>query len=183
MFGYNWATFHAAVNDLPTALLVVGFLFDIAWWITKRESLRWAGFWTIIAGTLGAGIAVIAGEQAADHIAHSEAVHEIMETHEHLALITLGIFIVVALWRIVRERKMGTGERGAMTALALAGVIFVGLTGHEGGEMVFEHAAGVPTPALQQELQGRAEAHHHHDGDEDSDSGAEQQPPDSGHQH
>jgi uncharacterized membrane protein len=167
MFGYTWASLHAAVNDLPTALLVVGFLFDILYLLTRRESLRWAGFWMILAGSVGGLLAVLSGLQAADHIAHSEAVHEIMSEHKTLAFITLGIFAAVSIWRIVRERKMARGERGLMELLSLAGVVFVCATAWHGGEMVFRHAAGVPTPALQQEIEGRAEGHHHHDGDHD----------------
>jgi uncharacterized membrane protein len=30
MFGYDWPRLHAALNDLPAALLVVAVLFDLA---------------------------------------------------------------------------------------------------------------------------------------------------------
>ncbi len=40
MLGYDWPRFHAAVNDLPAALLFVTVLFDIAAWLTKRDSLK-----------------------------------------------------------------------------------------------------------------------------------------------
>jgi hypothetical protein len=39
MFGYDWPRLHAALNDLPAALLLVTVLFDTGAWITKRESL------------------------------------------------------------------------------------------------------------------------------------------------
>src|SRR2546430_17700434 len=47
MFGYDWPRFHAAVNDLPTALLLVTVLFDLGAWITKRDSLKSAALWTL----------------------------------------------------------------------------------------------------------------------------------------
>src|SRR5204863_226686 len=40
MLGYDWPRFHAAVNDLPAALLFVTVLFDIADWLTKRARPR-----------------------------------------------------------------------------------------------------------------------------------------------
>ena len=89
MFGYDWPRFHAAVNDLPAALLFVTVLFDFAGWFTKRESLKAAALWTLWAGVIGGWIAVIAGLQAEDVIEHGEAIHELMETHETLALTTL----------------------------------------------------------------------------------------------
>ena len=64
-------------------------------------------FWTLMVGAIGGAAAVISGLQAEEHIAHGEAVHEVMETHEKFALITLGVFAVLALWRIVRERRDG----------------------------------------------------------------------------
>src|SRR5919202_5974402 len=111
MLGYDWPRLHAALNDLPTALLLTALIFDIAAFATRRESLRLVSFWTLVAGAIGGIAAVVSGLQAEDHIAHGEAVHEIMETHETLALTTLGVFAVLALWRIIRERRMRMAER------------------------------------------------------------------------
>ena len=40
LFGYDWPSLHAALNDLPAALLFVTVLFDLAAWKTKRASSR-----------------------------------------------------------------------------------------------------------------------------------------------
>jgi uncharacterized membrane protein len=171
MLGYDWPRLHAALNDLPAALLVVAMLFDLASVALHRPALRVAGFWTVVAGAVGGVLAVLSGLQAQEHIAHGETVHQLMETHEHLALITLGIFAVVAVWRIARESRMGSGERGGVLTLSLVGTGFLLATASYGGRLVFEHAAGVPTPVLQSEMHERAEGHHHHGGaaDEDDD--------------
>ncbi|HET7241174.1 MAG TPA: DUF2231 domain-containing protein, partial [Gemmatimonadales bacterium] len=116
MFGYDWPRLHAALNDLPAALLIAAVLFDLLAAATRREGLRIASFWALMLGVLGAAAAVISGLQAENHIAHGEAVHRLMETHEKLALVTAGIFGVLALWRLLRESRMGQAER----ALALA---------------------------------------------------------------
>jgi uncharacterized membrane protein len=167
MLGYDWPRLHAALNDLPTALLLTALIFDIAALATRREGLRLVSFWTLVVGAIGGAAAVISGLQAEEHIAHGEAVHELMETHETLALTTLGIFAVLALWRIFRERRMGSAERGVVLILTLVGVGVLFATANYGGRLVFEHAAAIPSEVMEEELHERTEGHHHHDGDED----------------
>lgn len=167
--GYDLPRLHALLNDFPVGLLVAAVVFEILFLLTKRDSLRIAAYWTLMAGVIGAGLAVLSGLGAEDRIAHGEAVHEIMEEHEELAFITTGIFAVVALWRLWRERVMSRGERMAALCLALIGSGFLVSTGQHGGEMVFDHAAGIKTPALEEEIKSRAMGHKHEEGDEDED--------------
>jgi uncharacterized membrane protein len=165
MFGYDWPRLHAALNDLPAALLLVAVLFELASVVLHRPALRVAGFWTLIAGAIGGVLAVVSGLQAEGHIAHGEAVHQLMGTHETLAFITLGTFAVVALWRLVRENRMGSGERAVVLALSLGGTGTLIATAAYGGKLVFDHAAGIPTPVLEAEIHERAEGHHHGGGE------------------
>jgi uncharacterized membrane protein len=165
MFGYDWPRFHAAVNDLPAALLFVTVLFDLGSWLTKRESLKAAALWTLWAGVIGGWVAVVAGEQAEDVIEHGEAIHELMETHETLALTTMGLFTVVLVWKLVRRAKLSAVEEAALRVLSVAGLVTVVWTGTVGGKMVFEHAAGSSTATLWAELKDRQAAHHHHPGE------------------
>jgi uncharacterized membrane protein len=180
MLGYDWPRLHAALNDLPAALLLLAVLFELASVILRRPNLRVAGYWTLVSGAVGGVLAVLSGLQAEEHIAHGEAVHELMETHEKLALITLGIFAVVALWRIVRESRMGGTERGAALGLSLVGLGVLLTTAAYGGKLVFDHAAGIPTPVLEEEIHERAEGHHHGAGEE-ADEHDETTPADSAH--
>jgi uncharacterized membrane protein len=180
MLGYDWPRLHAALNDLPTALLLTAVLFDLAALVTRKASLRQVGFWTMVVGAIGGAAAVISGLQAEDHIAHGEAVHRVMETHEKLALITLGIFAVLALWRIVREKRMRSVERSLATILSVGGLGVLLSTAVYGGKLIFDHAAAIPSKVLQEELHERTEGHHH-DGDADApamqrDSSATEQP-------
>lgn len=182
MLGYDWPRLHAALNDLPTALLVTAVFFDLLASFTRRVIFRQVAFWTLLVGVLGAGLAVISGLQAEEHIDHGEAVHQLMGTHEDLALITLGVFAVLALWRLVREKRMASVERAIVVALSVGGAGLVMATGFYGGKLVFEHAAGIPSPVLEAELHERTEGHHHHAGDAAGtstplDSTAQQQPP------
>jgi uncharacterized membrane protein len=161
MLDYDWPRLHAALNDLPTALLLTAVLFDLMALVTRKQSFRQVSFWTIVFGAIGGAAAVISGLQAEEHIDHGEAVHRVMGTHEQLGLITLGVFGVLALWRIVREKRMGFRERSLVLLLSLGGVGVLFATANLGGRLVFEHAAAIPTRVLQAELHERTEAHEH----------------------
>ena len=164
MFGYDWPRLHAALNDLPAALLLVTVLFDIGAWITKRESLRAAALWTLWAGVIGGWAAVVAGLQAEDVIDHGNAIHDIMEPHETLALVTMGVFTVVLVYKLFRRGHLSRMEEPLSRVLSLVGLITLIWTAMLGGKMVFEHAAGVPTAALEPEIHDRLLRSHHHDG-------------------
>ncbi len=179
--GYDMPRWHAVLNDLPAALLVVSVLFELAAWAFKLESLKWAALWTLWAGVIGGWAAVIAGELAEDAIAndHSEAIHELMETHETLALVTMGVFTAVLGWKLWRRFNVTPLEDMVLRVLSVAGLVLVILTGVWGGKMMFEHAAGIPTKTMQTEMENR-EAGHHHEGEADERESAGS---DTSHQH
>jgi uncharacterized membrane protein len=166
MFGYDWTRTHALLTAFPVALLSVAVLFELGAIALKKETLRRTGFALLLVGTLGAAAAVLAGRQAEENVAHGGPAHELMEHHERLAYITLGTFAVVALWRLARERKMGGGERFAALLVALGGLLSLSYTGHHGGQLVFEHAAGIPDSTLTSILTARATKHEHAPGTE-----------------
>lgn len=161
MLGYDWPRLHALLNDLPVALLMTAVAFDLASLITRRHTFRQVAFWILIVGAVGAALAVISGLQAEEHIAHGDAVHRVMETHERLGLISLGVFGLLALWRILRENRMGLAERSASVVVSIAGAGVLVATGLYGGRLVFDHAAGIPSQVLEAELRERTRDHHH----------------------
>jgi len=161
--GYDWPRWHAALNDLPAALLFTTVLFDLGARLTKRESLRAAALWTLWAGVVGGWAAVVAGLQAEDVIDHGEALHDLMEQHETQALVTMSVFTVVLAYTLFRRTNLRPAEELALGALKVFGFVGILWTGAIGGKMAFEHAAGVPTKTMQAELDDRAKAHEHHD--------------------
>jgi uncharacterized membrane protein len=166
MLGYDAPRWHAMLNDLPAALLTVAVLFDFAAAALKRESLMWASIWTLWAGVLGGWAAVVAGKLAEKSINHGEAIHEIMEKHENVALMTMGVFTVVLLWKMVRRFQMPAQELALTRALSVVGILGLAWTANLGGKLMFEHAAGIPTTTLQAEIENREEGHQHEPGEE-----------------
>jgi uncharacterized membrane protein len=166
MLGYDAARWHAMLNDVPAAVLTIAVLFDIGALVTKRESLMWAAIWTLWAGVIGGWAAVIAGELASDSIEHGEAIHEIMENHETMALLTMGVFSVVLVWRLLRRFQMPSQELAITRFLSVLGLVGLIWTGVLGGKLMFEHAAGIPVKTMQAEILDRAAGHHHEAGEE-----------------
>ena len=165
MFGYDWPRFHAAVNDLPAALLFTTVLFDVAAGLTKRASLQAAALWTLWAGVVGGWVAVLAGLEAEDVIEHGEAIHDLMETHETLALTTMGIFTAVLAWKLFRRAKLTAAEDVGLRILGVAGFVGIIWTAVIGGKLVFEHAAGIPAATMRGEMENREAGHGHEHAD------------------
>jgi uncharacterized membrane protein len=173
MLGYDAPRWHALLNDLPAALLLVAVLFDFAAAARRRESLAWAAIWTLWAGVIGGWAAVIAGKLAEPAIEHGTAIHEIMEKHENIALITMSLFTIVLIWRMARRFQMPAQELAItrfLSVLGLAGLVWTGVLG---GRLMFEHAAGIPDAVLQTELQNREAGHEHAPGAEHDALGAD----------
>src|SRR2546428_251750 len=83
---------------------------------------------------------VLAGMQAEDVIEHGEAIHELMETHETLALTTMGIFTAVLAWKLFRRARLTGAEEVGLRLLGVAGFVAIIWTAVIGGKLVFEHA-------------------------------------------
>jgi uncharacterized membrane protein len=166
MLGYDAPRWHALLNDFPAALLVTAVLFDLAAAIWKRESLKWAGIWTLWAGVIGGWVAAVAGELAEKSLEHGEAIHELMELHERRALVTMGIFTAILVWKMYRRFTLPAPEQWATRVLGIIGVVGLCYVGAAGGKLVYEHAAGMSTPAMQAEIQNRAAGHQHEEGEE-----------------
>jgi uncharacterized membrane protein len=165
MLGYDAPRWHAAINDLPVALLLAAVVFDLGAAVWKRESLKWAGIWTLWAGVIGGWAAVVAGELAEESIDHGEAIHELMELHQTLALVTMGVFTLILAWKMYRRFALPPAEEVVSRVLSLVGLAGIVWTGVVGGTMVFEHAAGIPTKAMEAEIQNRAAGHEHMEGE------------------
>ncbi len=171
MSGFEWPRLHAALNDLPAALLLISVLFDLIGGITKRDSLRAAGFWTLIAGVLGAGAAVVSGLLAEDVVEHSNRAHAVMETHETLAFIVLVLFGLLALWRLVRRGVLSPREQPVALTASVIGIGLMLYTAGLGGTLVFDHGLGIKSAtmeAIQVERATDGRAPHEHAAPPDS---------------
>jgi hypothetical protein len=87
-----------------------------------------------------------------------------MERHENMALLTMSLFTIVLIWKMARRFQMPAQELALTRALSVVGVAGILWTGVLGGRLAFEHAAGIPTSALQAEIHNRMAGHAHEEG-------------------
>lgn len=166
MFPSDIFQWHAALNDLPALLLVLSVVLDVAGSVTQRESLKAAGFWTLVIGAAGAVPALVTGLLAEEVVEHGGRVHEIIERHELMGKILTGYFIALAGWRVWRKGTLSAAERPTYLTLAGVGALFMLWMAHLGGTIVYEHGAGIRTEVLQRALDDRTAGHEHAPGEE-----------------
>lgn len=134
---------HLMLVHFPIALLFASVLFDVASKALTRDSLREAALWLLGLGLLGGIVAALAGGQAEDAAEKAGVAEALIETHETLAYITLGITAILFLSRLLLRNRFSTRALAAYLVMAAIGLVAVSATGHTGGNLVYEHGAGI----------------------------------------
>ena len=143
----NWHPIfvHFTVGLLSSSVLlyVVARLVPHSRFATFAETVARGNLWL---GTLITVLTVIAGWLAFNSVQHDEPAHEVMLEHRNLALLTLAVFAVLAVWA---WRAAGTLEAPRRTPgglFVVATLVALGLltaTAWHGAELVFRHGLGV----------------------------------------
>lgn len=141
--------FHPAIVHTPIALIIVGAVFELAGHALDREWLRKAAFAMLVVGVLGAGFAVLSGRAAEELVERQPIPKEAVHEHEEIAQISWWVGLAAVVTRAIAGRA--GAARAAVAGLALllhlAAAATVGIAGFRGGELVFEHGAGVRASA------------------------------------
>ena len=132
--------FHPMLVHFPIALVVLGFIAEIAAIYFKKEiHLSRCGFYLLLVGTLAALSAVITGTFFTGEMKGAAA--EVQETHELFAWITFGTLLAAAIVRIFLEVKKSENSLLKIMAFILYGIgaIAVSITGFYGGILVYDY--------------------------------------------
>ena len=132
--------FHPMLVHFPIALVVFGFIAEIAALYFKKEIyLSRMGFILLIFGTLSALAAWLTGTLFTSEM--EGAAGAIMETHEMFAWITLGTLLAASLLRIVLQTKKSgsTGIKSVAFILYGLAAVSVSITGFYGGTLVYNY--------------------------------------------
>jgi len=132
--------FHPMLVHFPIALVVFGFIAEIAALYFKKEIyLSRMGFILLIIGTLSALTAWLTGTLFTSEMAG--AAGEIKDTHELFAWITLGTLLAALFLRIVIQAKKNENTGLKSIALILYGLaaVSVSVTGFYGGTLVYNY--------------------------------------------
>ena len=135
--------FHPMLVHFPIALLFTSVLFDAAGAWFKRESFRDGALWLLILGLLGGAAAAIAGDWAEEAAEKAGIAESMIETHETFAFVTLGIFGMLLLGRLVLRNQFTRKTLVPYFLIAAIGLGTLSATGHYGGDLVYEQGAGV----------------------------------------
>lgn len=163
-----WEAAHPALVHFPIGILVIAPLLMIlaAVWRKARLPLAVAAVVVLAVGTLGAQLAVMSGEAAADIVPeHSQTVAELIHEHEELAeaartlfgVLTLCYGAIVVIAAVRGERlKAGVWEVShfLMVIAVLAGLGMLFNAAEYGGYLVHHHGIHAPLPPMEHEHDG-----------------------------
>lgn len=133
---------HGAVNHFPIALLFVSVGLDL--FAAKIPNLRFSAWLLLALGAIGAVAATVSGLVA--HLAYEDdpTLLSAMEVHQYMAFAATAIFAALAAWRWFSLRRgSDVGGTWAYLALALLGLVVLGVTGFLGGNLLTEWGIGV----------------------------------------
>ncbi len=133
---------HPLVVHFPIAFLAGAALFYFLSWIFRNQTFATTAFLVLILGTLAAGAAVGTGLYGEEGVMVSRSVRaNLLETHETVMLITLGVSIALTIWAVA-ARPFPKKKRlfFLFFLLVLLGVMTVGAD--YGARMVYDYNAG-----------------------------------------
>jgi uncharacterized membrane protein len=158
------ANIHPLLVHFPIALLTLFFLLDVAASILQKPDWRKTAGWFLYLGTVFAGLTMLAGFHAAETVAHSDEVHEIMETHEHLGVSIFILASVLSVWRLLGKSLLSGVFNLVYLFFAAVIVILLVFAADLGGLMVYHYGVAVQAvEALEPETEHDHEHHHHHE--------------------
>ena len=156
----NW---HPIFVHFTVALLSIAVVFFILG--TALPHHKWREQWLTVAHWnlwVGAAISLFtatAGWFAFNSVNHDTPSHVAMLEHRNLALITLTVFLPIALWSMVRYRADKPVQVVFLAALLVAQGLLLSTAWH-GAELVYRHGLGVMSLPKKEEG-GDDHAHQH----------------------
>ena len=159
----NWhpifVHFTVALLSSAVAFFILGTVLPNHKW---REQWLTVARWNLWIGATISLFTAIAGWFAFNSVNHDTPSHEAMIEHRNLALITLAVFLPIALWSLARYRAGKPVQVVFLAALLVAQGLLLSTAWH-GAELVYRHGLGVMSlPKKEEGGDGHA---HQHDGD------------------
>ena len=139
--------FHPHIVHTPIAMLIFSALFAILARLFDRDWLRKASVLMLVIGFAGSVLAVQSGKPAQRVPERRQGVpEEAIDSHSNMADVVTRLAGGAILALAVASRLKG-GAANAVGVLALllqiGAAVAVGVTGHRGGKLTYEHGANV----------------------------------------
>jgi len=130
---------HVMLVTFPIALVSATLGADIFWWLTADPFFARVGLWT---SGWGFGMGVLASLAGAAELLAGRGMRTKPESWSHAVLALMLLSLAGANW-VIRFEDPETAILPWGIFLSLIAMMFVGLTGWQGGKLVFEHQIGV----------------------------------------
>lgn len=134
--------FHPMLVHFPIALLFTSVLFDGVGAVYDRGSFREGAFWLLVLGVIGGAASVASGLMAEEVVEELGVAESLIETHETLAVLTMGVFSILLLGRLWLGNRLTGRMLSLYFLVAILGLGLLSATGHYGGHLVHDQGAG-----------------------------------------
>lgn len=134
---------HPLAVHFPIALLITSVVFDLLAVRWPHKSFQDAGFYTLIAGLLGAVAAVLTGALAEEVVEDKGIPESVLEIHEALGYATLFFFIGLLALRLLMRWKLIKEIPALYLTMGFVGIVILAAAGYFGGSLVYDFGAGV----------------------------------------
>lgn len=142
---------HPMLVHFPIVFLITAVVLDIIVLLTKRDlsdrqGLPLIALSALLLGILSAGLAAIFGDMALDKAVAKGFALEPLENHETMGLITIAVFSVYCLLRLLalwRKYRLAGGRGWIAVSLGIAGGVLLIITAYYGGELVYHLGVNV----------------------------------------
>ncbi len=138
---------HPLFVHFPIALLMGAIGFYFLGSILKKEELFIAGKWSLFFGTLGAGVSVWTGLQAAETVYHDEEIHQMMMAHQYVGIALLVLSAVLSLWVIISKKTIPSARLLFLGSLLILSAL-IAQAADLGGRMVYGKGVGIGMKSL-----------------------------------
>jgi len=131
---------HPMIVHFPIALLLLGFIADLASvYIKKEVCLSKLGLYLLLIGTLSAIPTLLSGLLFTSAL--SGEAGQLKETHELFAIITTCLAIVTSVLRIYLQSREKSNSMLKLTTLIMYALtaVSVSITGYFGGTLVYKY--------------------------------------------
>ena len=136
-------TLHPKIVHFPVAMLFLAGICYLLHFFIKNQYLDRFGFFLHLGGTIATVAAIFSGNYAESTIIQTETIHEIVEEHEFLGMLTGWVFGLLLVWAYLRQKSKFMVEKVAFLVIFVLGLGILTIGAAHGGELVYDHGAGV----------------------------------------
>lgn len=144
---------HPSIVHFPIVLLILAGGCYVAHLFVQGKNLDVIAFFLHAGGLLGCIAAILTGDFAESNMVQTPEIHEMVEQHEQLGMLSAYAFGILGVWAFLRQKSKVKLERIAFVVLFVGVIGMMGFSSHIGGKMVYEKGAGVlpMQPILEQQ--------------------------------